>query len=319
MQGKKWYTTFTQYKAINRKDDTKMKATEWKCGLSTNVRLINKETFYGYAKAGIDCMEVSCGHLGDDKNTDYKELKSWAKEYSVRLWSYHIPFAPFEDINIASLDEKLRKNSVALVKKSIDTASYLETKIAVIHPSGEPNKPEERTLLIEAAKESLAEIAEYASQKNIVIAVEDLPRTCLGNSSSDILELIKADDRLRVCFDTNHLLEEKNTGFIRACGDKIVTTHVSDYDFMNERHWLPYEGKNDWIGMVNALEDVGFSGPFLFEIGLAAPETIKRRNLTYEDFYNCYKACVYKEPFAAIGSPVAEVCNKQAYFKEPKI
>ena len=33
-----------------------MKATEWKCGLSTNIKIITKETFEGYARAGIDCM-----------------------------------------------------------------------------------------------------------------------------------------------------------------------------------------------------------------------------------------------------------------------
>ena len=297
-----------------------MKATEWKCGLSTNIKIITKETFEGYARAGIDCMEVSCGHLNFDENTDYKALKKWASDSGVELWSYHIPFAPFEEINIATLNKELRAKSIELVKKSLDKAEYLETKVAVIHPSGEPNKPEDRADLIESAKECLAVLAEYAESKGIVIAVEDLPRTCLGNKSADILEMLKADDRLRVCFDTNHLLEERNIDFIKACGSKIITTHVSDYDFKNERHWLPYEGVNDWVGIVNALEEVGFCGPFLFEIGLTAPETITRRDLTHEDFYNCYKACVYKKEFPAIGEPVEEICNgKLAYYKTPII
>lgn len=295
-----------------------MNATEWKCGLSTNVKIITKETFDSYARAGIDCMEVSCGHLNHDENTDYKALKKWANDSGTELWSYHIPFAPFEQINIATFDTDLRNKSIELVKKSIDIASELETKVAVIHPSGEPNKDEDRPALLESAKECLAVLAEYADKKGIVIAVEDLPRTCLGNCSDDILELLKADDRLRVCFDTNHLLKERNIDFIKACGSKIITTHVSDYDFLNERHWLPYEGENDWIGIVTALEEVGYSGPFLFEIGLTAPETITRRDLTHEDFYNCYKACVNKEPFAAIGVPVEEVCKgKLAYYKTP--
>ena len=296
-----------------------MKSTNWKCGLSVNVKTITKETFDGLARAHIDCMEVSCGHLNYDENTDYKALKSWAKDSGVELWSYHIPFAPFEQINIATFDTELRKKSVELVKRSIDIASELETKVSVIHPSGEPNKEEDRPGLLESAKECLATIADYADKKGIIIAVEDLPRTCLGNCAGDILEMLKADDRLRVCFDTNHLLKERNIDFIKACGSKIVTTHVSDYDFLNERHWLPYEGENDWIGIVNALEEVGYAGPFLFEIGLTAPESITRDTLTYEDFYNCYKACVNKEKFGAIGVPVQEVCMKNAYYKAPVI
>ena len=297
-----------------------MNAINWKCGLSTNVKIITKETFDLYARAGIDCMEVSCGHLDYDKDMDYKALKKWANDSGVELWSYHIPFAPFEQINIATFDTELRKKSVELAKKSIDIACELETKVAVIHPSGEPNKDEERHGLLESAKECLAVLAEYADKKGVVIAVEDLPRTCLGNCADDILEILKADDRLRVCFDTNHLLKERNIDFIKACGSKIITTHVSDYDFLNERHWLPYEGENDWVGIVTALEECGYCGPFLFEIGLTAPESITRRDLTHEDFYNCYKACINKEPFTALGVPVEEVCKgKLAYYKTPII
>lgn len=296
-----------------------MRATEWKCGLSINVKNLNKEAFEGCARAGIDCVEVSCGHLNYDEKTDYNAVKAMAKDAGVELWSYHIPFAPFEQINIATLDGELRRKSVELAKISLDKAAFLETKVAVIHPSGEPNKDEDRPALIESAKECLAVLAEYANERGIVIAVEDLPRTCLGNCTSDILEMLKADDRLRVCFDTNHLLKEKNVDFIKACGSKIVTTHVSDYDFRNERHWLPYEGKNNWHCIVNALEEVGYSGPFLFELGLFPPESISRRELTYHDFYNCYKACTEKKPFDAIGVPNEELCEKNAYYKVPVI
>ena len=47
-----------------------------------------------------------------------------------------------------------------------------------------------------------------AQQLGQVIAVEDLPRTCLGRESSEMLELISVNDKLRVCFDTNHLLQK---------------------------------------------------------------------------------------------------------------
>lgn len=64
------------------------------------------------------------------------------------------------------------------------------------------------------AKKSLAFLAEFAGKHGAVIAVEDLPRTCLGRNSSDIKELLSADKRLKVCFDTNHLLGEDNLDFM---------------------------------------------------------------------------------------------------------
>ena len=75
--------------------------------------------------------------------------------------------------------------------------------------------------------------------------------------------------------------------FVRAVGKKIVTTHVSDYDFVDEKHWLPGEGKVDWQALVQALKDVGYNGPWLYEIGFECPNTLWReRDLTCEDFAN---------------------------------
>ena len=110
---------------------------------------------------------------------------------------------------------------------------------------------------MECAKRTLAALADFAAQFNAVIAVENLPRTCLGRDSKDILELLSAHDALRVCYDTNHLLGEDAVRFIEAVGDKIITTHVSDYDFLNERHWLPGEGKVNWQEILPAAENGG--------------------------------------------------------------
>jgi len=88
-----------------------------------------------------------------------------------------------------------------------------------------------------------------------------------------------------VCFDTNHLLDEKIEDFIKELGSKIVTTHISDYDFKNERHWLPGEGDINWQSLMSALDTEGFDGVWLYEIDLTCPWTLERdRELTCEDF-----------------------------------
>ena len=99
---------------------------------------------------------------------------------------------------------------------------------------------------------SFSILADIAEKYDAVIAVENLPRTCLGRDSFDIKKILSYDDRLRVCFDTNHLLEQKNSDFVFDIGEKIITTHVSDYDLENERHWLPREGIIDWNELIGA-------------------------------------------------------------------
>ena len=93
--------------------------------------------------------------------------------------------------------------------------------------------------------------------------------------------IMKANDKLRVCYDTNHLLGEAPLDFIKKIGPKIITLHVSDYDFINERHWLPGEGDNDWQAVYSALSDVGYNGVWMYEVGLLPPKTIERRPIDY--------------------------------------
>ena len=56
-------------------------------------------------------------------------------------------------------------------------------------------------------------------------------------------------------------------------------------DLIDEKHWLPGEGKVDWPAIIKALSDACYQGPWLYEIGFAAPKTHPRsRDLTCEDF-----------------------------------
>ena len=89
-----------------------------------------------------------------------------------------------------------------------------------------------------------------------------------------------------VCLDSNHFLKERPETAVLALGKSIKTTHISDYDFVDERHWLPGEGKVVWTALYNALREVGYNGVWMYELGLSCPKTILRdRDLTFADFY----------------------------------
>lgn len=259
-----------------------------KLALSTNGAAATRETFQKFRDAGIFAMEISNGQQPDADRIDFPMLRKFADEFGITLWSYHLPFAPFKTLDPSQ--PALAESTVAYFCSLIDKAAAVGIKIFVVHPSGEPIAEEDRPLRLSTAEKSLATLAEYAKAKGGVIAVEDLPRTCLGRDSSDILDLISAHPDLRVCFDTNHLLKEDIGDFIRAVGSKIVTTHVSDYDFINERHWLPGEGQIDWAMLKNTLLSVGYDGYWLYELGLGGSDwTIDReRNLTHADFRKNY-------------------------------
>ncbi|MBQ4137688.1 MAG: sugar phosphate isomerase/epimerase [Clostridia bacterium] len=247
-------------------------------GLSRQANLTAKD-FELMQKAGIDCVEISPASEQYDTILDLKKLKEYADEYGIILRSFHHRFG--DEYDISSLDENIRRGAVEYYEKFIPECAQVGIKIHIVHASFEPIEDSERENRIEAAKRSLAELVQFAEKYDAVIAVEDLPRSCLGNCSADMLALASADERIRFCFDTNHLLGENIKDFIKATAHKYVSVHFSDYDFINERHWLPGEGDINWCELMDTLDECGYEGPILYELGFKAPWSIVRpRDLT---------------------------------------
>ena len=271
----------------------------FKIGLSTATK-ITEELFASYKKAGIECMEVSRGKEETDAY-DYDKIKEWSEKYGIELYSFHLPFMPFGVLDISN--PNLAESTIEYLKDIIDKACAIGIDKFIIHASGEPIDENDRTKRMECAKNSLNILATYTKQRGGVLCVEDLPRTCLGRDSSDILELISANENLRVCFDTNHLLAEENIDFIRKVGDKIITLHVSDYDRVNERHWLPGEGINDWQQIISELNKIGYSGAWLYEINYETGTIIRDRAIVDEDFVRNANELFENKPLTLFSKP----------------
>ena len=270
----------------------------FRIGLSSCGKDFGEPLFRQYAAAGIGFMEISMDKEDCDV-FDFTEARRLSELTGVALWSFHLPFMPFEEIDISH--PALARATVPYLCEMIRKGGQIGIAKFIVHPSGEPIAEEDRALRMETAKESLVKLADVAAENGAVMAVENLPRTCLGRDSGDILRLLGADDRLRVCFDTNHLLRETHADFIKAAGEKIVTTHVSDYDFIDEKHWLPGEGKVDWPVLATLLKNAGYGGVWLYELGFKAPRSHPRsRDLTCADFVRNAREIFSGGPITAV-------------------
>lgn len=251
---------------------------DWPLALSYDAAEFGDEVLSAYQKAGIRYMEFSNSNRDYFTESEYmknaKNIFKKAKTYDVTISSIHLPFAPFSILDPASTDRMVRDSIVAFQSELIKAAADSGVDIAVIHPSGEPYREEERPMRLACAVDTIGRLHKAAQEAGIVLALENLPRTCLGRNASDILYFLRNIPALSVCFDTNHNLSEPNTAFIRAIGEKIVTLHVSDYDFADEKHWFPMKGKNPWNAIFRALEEVNYNGRFTYEVGFKDGETI---------------------------------------------
>lgn len=258
----------------------------YKIGVSTNGNQpLTDETFRAMAENQIGAIEI-CLAPEKYKELDYKKIALLSKQYGITLWSYHLPFDPFSELDVSSPDPLIRNHTITYFSELMKKGADIGIATFVVHPSIEPIEDAEREDRLQRAMDTLDRLAETADQCGARIAVEDLPRTCLGHTADDVVQLISANDKLRVCFDTNHLLLDDPYAFMDTLKDRIVTLHISDYDFIDERHWMPGEGKLDWVRIVDGLEKINYQGVWMYEVPLKSGKTVMRsRDLTYRDFY----------------------------------
>jgi len=239
----------------------------WTAGISW--RDLSCDSLTELHRAGFDCIEVALDDLMKlppiARPDRCSQILANARKAHITIWSVHVPFGKTWDIS--ATDPQARANAMSNVLQAIELCRLLQPRKAVIHASAEPIRDDERPARLRAAREALTQLAPEFAAIHVQLAVEDLPRTCLGNTSAEVLWLIRDLDELGVCFDTNHLLKETHEDFVRNVGSRIVTLHVADYDGKDERHWMPGEGIIRWQALAESLMRAGYGGPFLYETG----------------------------------------------------
>jgi len=231
---------------------------------------IDKNTLHELKVAGISTVELSFTYdylmntIDFPKN--YLDYAKMAQEACVEIWSIHLPFSPYLDISHEI--KELRDITLYTNRTLIEAAGKSGVKVVVLHPSSEPIAADARPERLRNSRESIEKLKSVCDQYGMKLAVENLPRTCLCNRADEMIELLEGTGA-GIAFDTNHSLIEENVSFLSRLIDsglKIHTLHISDYDFIDERHRLPGDGLNNWRGLFAQLERAGYDGPMLYEV-----------------------------------------------------
>jgi D-psicose/D-tagatose/L-ribulose 3-epimerase len=135
--------------------------------------------------------------------------------------------------------------------------------------------PAERTALLEALRESLRPLADYAGERGVRLGIEPLNRyeTSLLNTVEQTLEAIDGlpPASVGVNLDTYHqnIEEHDIAAAIRLAGDRLVHVHTCAND-----RGAPGRDHLDWDAIRGALADVGYAGMFGIESFTADNEVI---------------------------------------------
>ena len=190
------------------------------------------------------------------------EMRRLLADAGVAPRTVHAAFSAALDIS--SPDPQVRAAGIAAIGAAIDLAQRMGSEIVVVHPSSEPIADETRAARMAQARASVRTLADMAGDAGCTIALELLPRTCLGRSVEELLDLLAdiSAAKVGVCLDVNHMMGDFASlpDAVRTMGPRLIALHCSDYDGVDERHWPPGRGVIDWPAFLAALSEVGFLG-----------------------------------------------------------
>lgn len=269
-------------------------------GTSTAVwgRWVTAEQLQQAKKDGVNSIEVALNQCyrnipNEEKIPRMQAMKAAIDSARIQVWSVHLPFSRQLDISV--LDDSLRAKNVNIIARMIRISGDLYApQRMVLHPSSEPIEDKERERRIYNAVASIRTLKAVADETGAVLCIENLPRTCLGNTPEELVRIVDSIPGVGICFDTNHYVHGTTSHFIDVAGERIKTVHMSDFDFVNECHWLPYEGEIDWGAFMRDMrEKAGYEGVMMHEVRHirrdGSPTTTADLREAFEKMYNAYK------------------------------
>jgi sugar phosphate isomerase/epimerase len=184
------------------------------------------------------------------------------------------------DLDLSSSEDTVRGAGVSTVCAAVDLAARVGAEIVVVHASSEPIGGGERPQRMVQARRSLSTLVSMCRAAGRRLAVELLPRTCLGRSVLELQALLHDLDPAvaGVCLDVNHLMDRYAMlpQVVCSLGPRLFALHISDYDGVDEKHWPPMQGVIDWAAFLSALREVGFAGPLNYEAHLSGRTPAER-------------------------------------------
>lgn len=276
-----------------------------KIGLSTsslqNVLGDDKKAIETAAKAGADAIDFWLRDDYTDKLFDYRiedsiysksdeeiieyftDIKKHAENCGVFICQTHGRGKGF--INDTKQDDALVKNA----RLDLLATKTLGAPVCVMHnatsiflgPDPDP------ALMHKLSFDMFSRILPYAKQYDVKVATETFGDAVRYNSVDffgDIDEFMKAytdikaieeyRDYFTTCVDTGHSNKAMRFGnptaadVIRRIGSDISALHLDDNDTLTDQHKPPMTGNIDWIDVMRALDEIGYSGIYNMELDL---------------------------------------------------
>jgi sugar phosphate isomerase/epimerase len=217
------------------------------------------------AQAGYDAVEVN----GEPDRDDLTGLDGIRASGTTAICNW-----PTDERDLAHSHGDARRRAVDYYRGCVDLALRVDAPAVGLIPAAVGRLDVLTTYEQEWAHavEGVREVALYAGERDVTIAVEPVNRyeTHLVNRVEQALELAEATGvpGVGVVADAFHMqLEEKDSAAaVEGAGERLRALHVADSNRLGLGH-----GQLDLAPILAAARRVGFGGPFVLECTAPGP------------------------------------------------
>ena len=169
-------------------------------------------------------------------------------------------------LSLVEMNTEKRQQLLSTMKKFIDKASVLRSKVTIGSVKGNIPKGQKPEQYLEVMGENLKMLDEYASKKNVFLLLEATNRfeNNIVNTGADIRRVIENNhlEHTQALMDSFHInIEERNiTSCLKDTGEYLGHIHFGD----NTRMY-PGTGEFDFPKFISAIRDYGYDGVLSLE------------------------------------------------------
>lgn len=229
---------------------------------------------------GWPAVELSTEHLvavreDPDAQGRARALRRLADSIGLAMPQAHITI----QVDVAHADADRRRADQAIVRRDVELLAEMGIAAGVLHCGGGGDHPGGAREAHQIRIAAIGELADHAHRLGVRLALENGTGRSGGEQEPEWDGSVRAiraliggigSPALGICLDTGHAILEKwdNAEAARVAGDLLIALHIADNDGSGDQHRIPfaYGTQVDWPGVVTAIREVGYGGPFNLEI-----------------------------------------------------
>lgn len=186
-----------------------------------------------------------------------EQVPHLVRREGLYLDSIHLPYYNCNDL--WQDDGETRQEALEVFSSWLYGTARFQVKTLVMHLSQGKTLPGPLSI----GFNSFSLLLDLAERLGVVLAVENTQCTTY---LPELLDQFQSPN-FCLCYDSSHDALVRDGGSVLFdLGEYIGTTHLSDNDGKEDRHWIPGEGIVDWQRTISQLRKVQYRGILSLEV-----------------------------------------------------